>query len=96
MLVTRECIIIHLNFKIFFSFLASFTFYIFNTYGFISFLDLAPKWPRLLRIWENTEAKTANFRSGRQKRLFILQIRVISLSVLFLALSTMFDKCKII
>lgn len=62
-------------------------FYGINTLGFISFLTLASKWPKLMRIWGNAEMELPTFRNERQQKRFILKIRFFSLGILFLALS---------
>ncbi|XP_055326858.1 gustatory receptor for sugar taste 64f-like [Sitodiplosis mosellana] len=48
-----------------------FIFYTSNTYGFVSFLALARKWPLLIHKWENTESKSPAFRSQKQKTNFV-------------------------
>lgn len=67
-------------------------FYVSNTCELISFFVLALHWPEIMKGWENAEKNFPSFRSFRQKRNFILKIRLIVFTMLFLAASKLFRK----
>lgn len=56
-----------------------------NACGFVSLFALAINWADLMKIWDNTTIKLPKFKGKKQKFNFVLEIRILVFSVLFLA-----------
>lgn len=51
------------------------------------FLALAPKWPKLMQYWTDAEQKLPKFYNSKQKRCFILKVRIIAFTILIVTIS---------
>lgn len=67
--------------------LATNLFYDTGTIEYLLFLALAPKFPKLLQFWADSERKLPFFNDLKGKRRFIFKIRFIGFGFLILALS---------
>lgn len=74
--------------------LAALVFYVLNTYAYISLLDLARKWPKLMKRWDLTESILPHFRYQRQHAHFIWKIRFISIAILLFAFCIRINRLK--
>ncbi|XP_055326851.1 gustatory receptor for sugar taste 64f-like [Sitodiplosis mosellana] len=55
-------------------------------YGIFCFIQLAPKWPRIMRRWESVEAKMPQYRTQAGKRQLARRIKMISIIILMTSL----------
>lgn len=67
-------------------------FYGSSVYGIFCFIQLAQKWPRIMRRWETIEAKMPPHRTQAEKRQLARRIKMLAFTVLMSALGSMFDK----
>lgn len=58
-------------------FLATSIFYVSGTCELLSFFALAPKYPKLIRLWESIERTLPTFQNEKQKNIFIFKIRLL-------------------
>lgn len=63
-------------------------YYSMNAAEFASFVILASKWRKLMQQWQIVESNLSQFCTERFKRFFVIKIRLITLTVLLLALGT--------